>query len=83
MSEYTAPLNDIRFVMQELAGLKQVASLPGCREATPDLVDAILDEAAKFANGVLSPLNRVGDTNGAKWKDKAVTTTPGFKEAYR
>ncbi|MDR1994844.1 acyl-CoA dehydrogenase [Azonexus sp.] len=83
MSEYTAPLNDIRFVMQELAGLKQVVSLPGCQEATPDLVDAILEEAAKFAGAVLSPLNRVGDTNGAKWKDKVVTTTPGFKEAYR
>lgn len=83
MSEYTAPLNDIRFVMQELAGMDQVASLPAYREATPDLVDAILEEAAKFSGGVLSPLNRIGDTNGAKWKDKVVTTTPGFKEAYR
>ncbi|MCL2887168.1 MAG: acyl-CoA dehydrogenase [Betaproteobacteria bacterium] len=83
MSEYCAPLKDIRFVMQELAGLEQVISLPGCQEATPDVVDAILEEAAKFSASVLSPLNRVGDTNGAKWKDKAVTTTPGFKEAYR
>ncbi|MDR0775335.1 MAG: acyl-CoA dehydrogenase [Azonexus sp.] len=83
MSEYTAPLNDIRFVMQELAGMDRVASLPAYREATPDLVDAILEEAAKFSGGVLSPLNRIGDTNGAKWKDKVVTTTPGFKEAYR
>ncbi|HLO64917.1 MAG TPA: acyl-CoA dehydrogenase family protein, partial [Azonexus sp.] len=83
MSEYVAPLKDIRFAMQELAGLDQVVALPGCEEATPDVVDAILEEAAKFAGEVLSPLNRVGDTNGAKWKDKAVTTSPGFKEAYR
>ncbi len=83
MSEYSAPLKDMRFVMQELAGLDQVVALPGCEEATPDVVDAILEEAAKFAGAVLSPLNRVGDTNGAKWKDTVVTTTPGFKEAYR
>ena len=83
MSEYIAPLKDMRFVMQELAGLDQVVALPGCEEATPDVVDAILEEAAKFAGAVLSPLNRVGDTNGAKWKDTVVTTTPGFKEAYR
>jgi hypothetical protein len=81
MSEYVAPLKDIRFVMQELAGLDQVVALPGCEEASPDVVDAIL-EAAKFAGEVLSPLNRVGDTNGAKWKDTVVTSSPGFKEAY-
>ena len=83
MSEYSAPLKDIRFVMQELAGLEQVVALPGCEEATPDVVDAILEEAARFSGEVLSPLNRAGDTNGAKWKDMVVTTTPGFKEAYR
>ncbi|PKO88842.1 MAG: acyl-CoA dehydrogenase [Betaproteobacteria bacterium HGW-Betaproteobacteria-10] len=83
MSEYAAPLKDIRFVMQELAGLDQVVALPGCEEASPDVIDAILDEAAKFAGVVLSPLNRVGDRDGAKWKDTVVTTSPGFKEAYR
>ena len=83
MSEYSAPLKDIRFVMQELAGLEQVVALPGCEEATPDVVDAILEEAARFSGEVLSPLNRVGDTHGAKWNDTVVTTTPGFKEAYR
>ncbi len=83
MSEYSAPLKDMRFVMQELAGLELVVALPGCEEATPDVVDAILEEAARFSGEVLSPLNRVGDTQGAKWKDKAVTTSPGFKEAYR
>ena len=83
MSEYTAPLKDIRFAMQSLAGLDQVIALPGCDEATPDVIDAVLEEANKFASEVLSPLNRVGDTNGAKWKDTVVTSTPGFKEAYR
>ena len=83
MSEYIAPLKDIRFVMQDLAGLDQVVSLPGCEEASPDVVDAILEEAAKFSGEVLSPLNRVGDRDGAKWKDKTVSTSPGFKEAYR
>ncbi len=83
MSEYLAPLKDIRFVMQDLAGLDQVVSLPGCEEATPDVVDAILEEAAKFAGGVLSPLNYPGDQDGARWKDTVVTTPPGFKEAYR
>ncbi|MGB4062492.1 MAG: acyl-CoA dehydrogenase [Azonexus sp.] len=83
MSEYLAPLKEMRFVMQELAGLDQVVSLPGCEEATPDVVGAILEEAARFAGEVLSPLNRVGDRDGAKWKDTVVTTSPGFKEAYR
>ena len=83
MSEYAAPLRDIRFVMQELAGLDRVVALPGCEEATPDVVDAILEEAARFSGEMLSPLNRVGDTKGAKWRDTVVTTPPGFKEAYR
>jgi 3-(methylthio)propanoyl-CoA dehydrogenase len=83
MSEYIAPLQDMRFVMQELAGLEQVVSLPGCEEASADVVDAILNEAARFSGEVLSPLNRVGDRDGAKWKDTVVTTSPGFKEAYR
>jgi len=83
MSEYLAPLKEMRFVMQELADLYQVVSLPGCEEASPDVVDAILEEAARFSGEVLSPLNRVGDRDGAKWKDTVVTTSPGFKEAYR
>ena len=82
MSEYRAPLKDIRFAMQSLAGLDEVVALPGCEEASPDVVDAILEEAARFAGEVLSPLNRVGDRHGARWHDKAVTTAPGFREAY-
>ncbi|HLS86805.1 MAG TPA: acyl-CoA dehydrogenase N-terminal domain-containing protein, partial [Burkholderiales bacterium] len=80
---YVAPLKDMKFVLRALAGLEQVAALPGYEEATPDTVEAILDEAAKFAGNVLEPLNRVGDEEGAKWKDGAVTMPPGFREAYR
>ncbi|HRE16030.1 MAG TPA: acyl-CoA dehydrogenase N-terminal domain-containing protein, partial [Rhodocyclaceae bacterium] len=83
MSEYRAPLQEIRFVLRELASLEQIATLPGCEEATPDVVDAVLDEAAKFAHEVLSPLNVVGDREGARWQDKTVVTAPGFADAYR
>ena len=83
MSAYVAPLKDMRFVLHELAGLSEVAKLPDCGEATPDTVDAILEEAAKFASGVLDPLNRSGDQEGSRWKDGAVTTPKGFKDAYR
>ena len=83
MSEYTAPLRDMKFVLQELANLEQVSQLPGCEDATPDVVDAILEEAGKFAAGVLSPLNRSGDQVGAKWNDGKVTTAPGWQGAYK
>lgn len=83
MSEYVAPIRDMQFVLKELAGLDQVVTLPGFEEADQDVIDAILEEAGKFANQVLSPINRIGDKEGAKWKDKAVTAAPGFKEAYK
>ncbi|NMG14206.1 acyl-CoA dehydrogenase [Aromatoleum bremense] len=83
MSQYTAPVRDMQFVMHELAGLQEVAKLPGCEEVSSDLVDAILDEANKFASGVLAPLNRIGDQEGAKWDHGKVTTAPGWREAYR
>ncbi|WP_374481214.1 acyl-CoA dehydrogenase [Zoogloea sp.] len=83
MNQYTAPIRDMQFVMQELAGLDQVLALPGYEEADRDLVDAILEEAGKFAGEVLAPLNRVGDTEGCHWESGHVTTAPGFKEAYR
>ncbi|MBI5785886.1 MAG: acyl-CoA dehydrogenase [Rhodocyclales bacterium] len=79
---YAAPVKDMMFVLKELAGLDKVAQLPGFEEATPDLVEAILDEAGKFAGGVLAPLNFSGDREGAKWHDRAVTMPAGFKEAY-
>ena len=83
MNQYIAPIRDMQFVMQELAGLDQVLALPGYEEADQDLVDAILEEAGKFAGEVLAPLNRVGDTEGCRWEAGQVTTAPGFKEAYR
>ena len=83
MSEYIAPVRDMQFVLRELAGLEQVAQLPGCEEATPDLVDAVLEEAARFAEEVLSPLNWPGDQEGARWHNKTVTMPAGFKEAYK
>ena len=83
MSSYNAPLRDMQFVMRELADLDAVAALPGCEDAAPDVVDAILEEAGKFANGVLAPLNRAGDTIGAKWDNGVVTTVPGWKDAYK
>ena len=79
---YAAPVKDMMFVLKELAGLDQVAQLPGYEEATPDVVEAILEEAAKFAGGVLAPLNFSGDQEGTKWHDKEVTMPAGFKEAY-
>ncbi len=83
MSAYVAPLKDMRFVLQDLAGLGAVAQLPGCEEATPETVDAILEEASKFASEVLDPLNYSGDQEGSKWRDGAVTTPKGFPDAYR
>jgi 3-(methylthio)propanoyl-CoA dehydrogenase len=80
---YQAPLKDMRFVLNELAGLEEVAKLPGYQDATPDTVDAILEEASKFASEVLDPINLSGDREGSTWKDGAVTTPNGFKQAYQ
>jgi acyl-CoA dehydrogenase len=83
MSEYVAPLQDMQFVLRELAGLDAVAALPGHEEVNEELASAILEEAGKFAGGVLSPLNTVGDRDGARWSDGDVRTAPGWHEAYR
>jgi len=83
MSTYRAPLKDMKFVLHELAGLAGVAKLPSYEEASPDTVDAILEEAAKFATGVLDPINYSGDQEGSKWADGAVRTPKGFREAYQ
>ena len=83
MNEYVAPLKDMQFVLKELAGLDQIGKLPGCEEVNAELVDQVLDEAAKFAGGVLAPLNKSADAEGSKWVNGAVATPKGFKEAYR
>ncbi|HET7261509.1 MAG TPA: acyl-CoA dehydrogenase family protein, partial [Casimicrobiaceae bacterium] len=83
MSEYRAPLADMTFVLNELAGLAEIATLPGFEEATPDTVAAILDEASRFATDVLDPLNASGDREGSRLlADGVVKTPPGFRDAY-
>ena len=80
---YIAPLKDMLFNIQYLAGIEQIAQLPGMEDAGLDTAQAVLEEAAKFNEGVLAPLNWVGDQNPTSWKDGVVTATPGFKEAFK
>ena len=80
---YTAPVKDMLFCMKELADLEAIASLPGFDDAGLETAHAVLDECARFSQEVLAPLNREGDVNPSSWKDGAVTTTPGFKQAFR
>ncbi len=82
MTAYEAPLSEMRFVINELAGLEDVAGFPGLSEVTPDLVDAILEEAGKLATDVLAPLNRPGDIEGCTLENGVVRTPKGFPEAY-
>jgi alkylation response protein AidB-like acyl-CoA dehydrogenase len=82
MREYQAPLADMKFVLRELVDFELLAQLPGFGEVTLDLAEAVLEEAAKFANSVLSPLNRSGDLQGARWQEGLVLTAAGWKQAY-
>lgn len=84
MPEYKVPLDDIRFAIYDVLDFAgHYATLPGCEEATPDMVDAILEEAALFVENEVAPLHQVGDREGCTWNDGDVTTPSGFKEAYR
>lgn len=83
MPTYKAPLRDIRFVLNEVLDVQQLASLPGFEQATPDLVDPILDAAADLCENVLFLLNQSGDAEGCKWDNGTVTTPTGFKDAYK
>ncbi len=80
---YRAPLKDMLFVMNELAGLEAVNALPGCEDATPETVEAVLEENAKFCSEVVAPLNWPGDQQPSFWREGTVTTTKGFKEAFK
>src|SRR5258708_11915466 len=82
MAEYQAPMADMKFVLRELADLQLLARWPGLSEMTPDVADAVLEEAAKFAGAVLSPLNRSGDLEGVRWQEGQVLTAGGWKQAY-
>ena len=83
MAEYTAPLRDMKFVIEELIGLDQITEMPGYEEATSDVVRAILDEANKVARDVLSPINRNGDLEGSRLENGVVITPTGFRDAYQ
>ena len=82
MSEYTAPIDDMRFVMETLCGLDEIAGLPGGEEVTPELTAQVLDAAAKYASGVLAPLNHSGDRQGATFENGVVRMPDGFVDAY-
>ena len=80
---YVAPVKDMLFNIEHLANIAQIAQIPGFEDAGLDTAQAVLEEAAKFNEGVLSPLNWEGDKNPSSWKDGVVTATPGFKEAFK
>jgi len=80
---YHAPVKDMLFVMKELADIEGISALPGFEDASLETARAVLEEAARFNGEVVAPLNVEGDRNPSAWKDGAVITTPGFKEAFR
>ncbi|HTD31345.1 MAG TPA: acyl-CoA dehydrogenase [Steroidobacteraceae bacterium] len=82
MNEYHAPLADMKFVLRELVDRELLAQLPDFGEMTLDVAESVLEEAARFASGVLSPLNQTGDVQGARWQDGRVLTADGWKQAY-
>jgi 3-(methylthio)propanoyl-CoA dehydrogenase len=83
MTGYTAPLDEMRFALDAVAGLNEIVALPGFETASPDVVDAVLEAAAKFAGAVLAPLNPIGDRHPSRLENGVVRTPPGFKEAYQ
>ena len=84
MPTYKAPVDDVQFLLNDVFHMERYGNLPGFADASPDVLAAILEEAGKFAEEVLTPLNRVGDLEGCKRHDDGSVTTPtGFKEAYK
>ena len=81
-SNFIPPLDDMRFVINELVDVPAIQALPGHADTGADLIDAVLEEAGKFAAQVLAPINHEGDVKGSQWKDGEVTTAPGFRDAY-
>ena len=81
-SDYRAPVADLRFCLEHLCDLEELATRPGFEEATPDMVAAVLEEAGRFAGEVLAPLNWPGDREGAKLVDGKVELPEGFADAY-
>jgi len=83
MATYKAPLRDMRFVLYELHNGAALSELPGLEEMTPELLDPVLEEAAKVCEEVLFPLNRSGDEEGCRLENGVVRTPKGFPEAFR
>ena len=83
MSVYRAPVEEMRFIIENVAGLADVTSLPGHDDVTPDLIAAVLEEAGKLGGDILAPLNASGDRDGSAMENGAVRTPQGFKEAYQ
>lgn len=83
MTDYNAPVADLLFNIQELAGMPEIAELPDFEEITPDLIEAIISEAGKLGSEILGPLNKPGDLQGCKLENGVVRTPDGFKDAYR
>lgn len=82
MPSYKAPLEDFRFLYHDFLDLEECRALPSMTEATPDVIDAVLEEAARISEEVLLPLNEVGDREGCRYEDGQVFTPTGFKTAY-
>ncbi|WP_176844225.1 acyl-CoA dehydrogenase family protein, partial [Cupriavidus necator] len=80
---YRAPLKEMFFVLDTLAGLEAINRLPGFEEASRETAYSVLEEAAKFSEQVVAPLNRVGDLEPSRWQEEEVITTPGFKPAFQ
>jgi len=84
MATYKAPVDDVMFLLNDVFHVERYNNLPGFADATPDLLEAVLGEAAKFCEDILTPLNRVGDKEGChRREDGSVTTPTGFKDAYK
>jgi len=83
MADYKAPVSEISFVIKEMLNIDQLTSIPDFAEASPELIDAVVEEAGKFAADVIAPLNRIGDIQHSKAIDGEVKTPDGFKEAYQ
>jgi alkylation response protein AidB-like acyl-CoA dehydrogenase len=84
MPTYKAPVDDALFLLNDVFHIDRYGNLPGFSDASPDVVEAVLREAAKFSEEVLTPLNRVGDKEGCKRAaDGSVATPTGFKDAYK
>src|SRR6056297_4274219 len=83
MPFYKAPLEDFKFLYHEFLDLEECRALPSMAEATPDVIDAVLEEAARISQEVLLPLNEVGDREACRFDDGKVATPTGFGDAYK